>query len=170
MSMKRVTSSSFVRAQRPGSRGLSLAEMLVAIFVVAVGILGTVSALWFGIRSERFSERRTNAVFQGRELINNIRSNGYAFNPLYTTPGSDLNDGDYDNDADDNGPRRPFNDPPFANHFPNNPFNFRRRVEIKRLSTDSNNHLSHMAAIKVSVYWDEGSTERKVVLWAYQRQ
>lgn len=144
--------------------------MLVAIFVVAVGILGTVAALWFGIRSERYSERRTNAVYQGRELLNNIRSNGYAFNPTYMAAGSDLNDGNYDNDGDDTGTQKAFNAPPFQNHFPNNPFNFRRRVEMKRLSTDPNNHLSRMAAIKVDVFWDEGNSQRKVTLWAYQRQ
>ena len=83
---------------RKTERGFTLAELLVAIFVVAVGILGTISALWYGIRSEKYADRRANAVFQARELLNNIRSNSYAFDATYLAANSDLNDGDYDND------------------------------------------------------------------------
>ena len=144
-----------------------MAEVLIAIFVVAVGVLGTVASLWYGIRSERYSERRTNAVSQARELMNVIRANNWAFNPAVLAT---LNDGDYDNDGDDWASTRPFNAAPLANYFPNNPFNFQRRVEIKRLSTDPNNYLNTMAAIKVSVVWEEGPARKRIDLWAYHRQ
>lgn len=152
-----------------------MAEMLVAIFVVAVGILGTVAALWYGIQSERYSDRRTTAVFQGRELINAIRANNYAFNPLYmpATPASqrtDLNDGDYDDDNDDENIMRAFNEPPFANQFPNNPFNLQRHVEMKYLSSDNTNYLSKLAAIKVQVVWEEAGVKKHITLWTLQRQ
>lgn len=150
--------------------GLSLAELLVAIFVVAVGVLGTVSALWYGIRSEKYSERRANAVFQGREMLNAIRSGNYPFIAGYMTIGSALNDGSYDNDGDDNGPRKPFNAAPFGNLYPTNPHNFQRRVEMKRLSSDPNSHLNDLAAIKVTMFWNEGRGDKKVTLWAYHRR
>ena len=157
--------------KKRNNRGLSMVELLTAIFVVSVGILGTVSALWYGIRSEKNSERRTHAVFQARELINVLRSNNYPFaNPANLVVGSDINDGDIDNDGDDSGPRKPFNAPPFTTHFPNNPFNFERRIEMKQLSTDPNSHLSNMAAIKVTVYWVQGNSEKEVTLWAYHRR
>ena len=161
----------FVLHRKRRDRGLSMVELLIAIFVVSVGILGTVSALWYGIRSEKNSERRTHAVFQARELINILRSDNYPFvNPANLVIGSDVNDGDIDDDSDDNGPRKPFNAPPFANHFSSNPFNFERRIEMKQLSTDPNSHLSKMAAIKVTVYWVQGNSEKEVTLWAYHRR
>lgn len=157
--------------QKQSRRGLSMVELLIAIFVVSVGILGTVSALWYGIKSERQSERRAHAVFQARELINVIRAGNYPFsNPANLVIGSDVNDGDIDNDSDDNGPRKPFNATPFGNEFPNNPFNFERRIEMKQLSTDPTNHLSNVVAIKVSVFWNEGDSLKEVTLWAYHRR
>jgi type II secretory pathway pseudopilin PulG len=150
--------------------GLSLVELLIAIFVVSVGILGTLSALWYGIRSEKYSERRSVAIFQARELISQIRANNYPFNPTYIAAGSDLNDGDYDNDGDDGGAQRPFNHSPFSNDFPNNPFNFQRRVEMKQLSNNPDSHLFNMAAIKVTVFWPEGGAEKRVTLWSYHRR
>ncbi len=146
-------------------------ELMIAIFVVSVGILGTISALWYGIKSEKQSERRSHAVFQARELINILRSGNYPFsNPANLVVGSDVNDGDIDNDADDSGSRKPFNAPPFGNHFPENPFNFQRRIEMKQISNDPNSHLSNMAAIKVTVFWNEGRSDKEVTLWAYHRK
>lgn len=146
-----------------------MVELLIAIFVIGVGILGTLAALWFGIRSERYSERRSNAVFQGRELMNAIRTSGFAQLPTYLAVGSTLNDGSYDNDADDNGPQRAFNATPFQNHFPNNPFNFRRRVEMKRMGASTSDYLYNVIAIKVTVFWDEGGQQKQLVLRSFQQ-
>ena len=157
--------------KRPKIRGLSMVELLIAIFVVSVGILGTVSALWYGIKSERQSERRAHAVFQARELINVLRAQNYPFSdPANLVVGSVVNDGNIDDDSDDNGPRKPFNAPPFGTEFPNNPFNFERRIEMKQLSNDPNSHLSNMVAIKVTVFWNEADSLKEVTLWAYHRR
>lgn len=157
------------RSRGRWTRGLTLVEVLVAIFVVSVGILGTLSAIWYGIRSERYAERRTTAVFVCRELMNLIRSRNEPFNTgTFPALGSPLNDGNYDDDGDDNGPKRLLNDPPFGNDF-SGAENFRRRIEMKRLSTDPNNHLSDLAAIKVTVFWNEGASEKRVTLWAYHK-
>lgn len=159
------------RNPRSQTRGLTLAELMIAIFVVSVGILGTVSSLWYGIKSEKGSERRTNAVFLGRELANLVRSRNLPFaDPSYFTVGSDINDGNYDSDADDSGPRRAFNAPPFANDFPTNELNYERRIEIKLMSADPNSHLNDIVAIKVTIYWDEGGSRKEAVTWAYHKR
>ena len=159
------------RNSRSQSRGLTLAELMIAIFVVSVGILGTISSLWYGIKSEKGSERRTNAVFLGRELANLVRSRNLPFaDPTYLTIGSAINDGDYDNDADDNGARQPFNAAPFANDFPTNELNFERRIEIKLMSSSANNHLNDIVAIKVTLYWDEGGSRKEATTWAYHKR
>lgn len=159
------------------SRGMSLAELLIAIFVVSVGVLGTVSALWYGIRSEKYSERRANAVFQARELLNAMKSENIPFQGSDTvagvpwlTVGSHLNDGDYDDDSDDGDSRRAFNEFPFGNLYQTNEFNFQRQVEMKLLSTDTDNYLNNICAIKVSLYWNEGRHEKEVTLWGYSRR
>lgn len=154
---------------RERRRGLSLVELLVAIFVVAVGLLGTVSALWYGIRSEKYSDRRTNAVYQAREMINQIKRKDYPFitDPAIVTA---LNDGDYDDDSDDNGPRQAFNAFPFANFYTSNPYNFQRRVEMKLMSTDPNSHLNDLAAIKVTLWWNEGGSEKHLTLYGMHRR
>lgn len=158
------------------ARGVSLVELLIAIFVIAVGVLGTVSALWYGIRSEKYSERRANAVFQARELINAIRAGNYPFTfdtnegVPFIQVGSSLNDGDIDDDSDDNSSRREFNEFPFGNLYPTNQFNFQRRVEMKLLSNDPNDYRNDLVAIKVSLFWNEGRHEKEVTLWGYHRR
>lgn len=151
------------------ARGVSMVELMIAIFVVAVGILGTVSALWYGIRSERYADRRTQAVYQAREMINLIRARNLPFQGTNLTVGSPINDGDYDNDADDESVKKDFNAAPFGNDF-DNKFNFKRHVEMKMMSTDPNNHMSQMVGIKVTLFWVDGSSEKKVTLWAYHRR
>ena len=151
------------------TRGVSLIELLIATFVVSVGVLGTVSALWYGIRSERYSDRRAQAVYQAREMTNLIRTRNLPFLDDNLDPGSDINDGDYDNDGDDNAVWKDFNAAPFADDFTNE-FNFQRHIEMKTMSTDPNSHLSDLVAIKVILKWVEGSTEKEVKLWAYHRR
>lgn len=155
-------------AHKPHS-GLSMVELLIAIFVVSVGVLGTISALWYGIRSERYSERRTHAIYQARELMNIIRARNEPFNNDHLVLGSDLNDGDYDNDADDGLVRKPFNAPPFTSDF-DNEFQFERSVEMKLVSTNPNDHRSKLVALKVMLFWNEGDQEKKVTLWTYHRR
>ncbi len=153
--------------------GFTLIEVLIAIFVVSVGVLGTMSALWYGIRSERYSERRTAAVFVVREMLNQIRSQNLPFTTsTFPAVGSELNDGSFDDDSDDSGPKRAFNAPPFANttSFGNTTESFQRRIEMKRLSTNENDYRSTIAAVKVSLFWNEGASEKKVTLWAYHRK
>lgn len=155
-----------MKSVRREERGLTLVEVLVAIFVVSVGVLGTSAVLWYAIKGERNAERRTQAVYWAREMLNTIQAQNLPFvsgNP--PAPPAPLNDGDYDSDGDDNGPRRAFNAPPFENSFPN--LNFERRIEMKVLSTDNNSHLSQIAAIKVTLFWNEGAKQKQVTIWGY---
>ncbi len=150
-------------------RGLSLVEVLIAVFVVSVGTLGAVSALWYGIKTEKYAERRSSAVFLGREMLNLIRSRNLPFLPTVPPVGDPINDGDYDDPGDDNGARRPYNAPPFSNDFDTD-FNFERRIEMKLMSSNPNNHLSQMAGIKVTLYWVEGGAQKEVTLWGFHRR
>ncbi len=154
--------------RKKSSQGLSLVEVMIAVFVVSVGVLSTSSVLWHSIRAERNSSRRSQAVYWGREMLNLVRSRNLPFQPTIPPVGTDLNDGDYDDPGDDNGPRRAFNAPPFASDFDD--LNFERRIEMKLLSEDPNSHLNEVAAIKVTLFWNEGESDKQVTLWAYHRR
>ncbi|HIB67628.1 MAG TPA: hypothetical protein EYO33_21650 [Phycisphaerales bacterium] len=149
--------------------GLSMIEVLIAIFVVSMGVLGTISSLWYGIKSERHSERRTQAIYQARELLNLIRARNEPFNNNHLDLGSNLNDGNYDDDSDDGRVRRAFNAAPFASDL-SDEFNFQRSVEMKILDTNASSHRSRMVAIKVMLFWTEGDQEKMVTLWTYHRR
>ncbi len=148
--------------------GLSLAEVMVAVFVVGVGVLATASVLFYAIGAAGDAERRTQAVYWGREMLDLIRARNLPFQPGIPTAPDPINDGDYDNDADDSGPQQAFNAPPFTNDFPDN--NFTRRIEMKQLPNDPNHHLYQVAAIKLTLYWNEGEKENKVTLWTYHQR
>lgn len=160
---------SFLHRTNKHHLGMTLMEVMVAITVTAVGIMATMASLWFGVKSERYSERRTHAVFQARELLSVIRT--YANVESYLAAGSEFNDGSYDNDSDDLDPARqqPFNATPLANYFPNNPYNFRRHVEMKRLAPlTGNDYRKGVIGIKVILFWDEGGHEKHLILKGYR--
>lgn len=149
-------------------RGFSLTEVLISTFVVSVGVLGTSSALYYGVRAQKETGRRTLAAYWGREMINLIRARNLPFQPTVPAVGTPLNDGNYSSAVDDDGPKRAFNEPPFTNDFPN--VNFQRRIEMKMLSTDMNHHLSSVAAIKLTMFWNEGGSKKTLTLWSYHRK
>lgn len=148
--------------------GFSLTEVLISTFVISIGILGTSSAVYYGVRAQKETGRRTLAAYWGREMLQLIRSRNLPFQPAVPTVGSPLNDGNYDSAADDNGPRRAFNAPPFSNDFPD--VNFERRLEMKLLSNDPNSYKSQIAAIKLTLYWNEGGTAKSLTMWSYHRK
>jgi type IV pilus modification protein PilV len=55
-------------------RGFSLTEVLIAIAVIAVGLLGTTAALLYGVRGQTVSGRHTQAMNSARQLMEFIRS------------------------------------------------------------------------------------------------
>ena len=156
------------REQVRQRRGFSLTEVLISTFVVSIGILGTSSAVYYGVRAQKETGRRTLAAYWGREMISLIRARNLPFQPGLPAVGSALNDGNYDSQADDSGPRRAFNAAPFANDFPN--VNFQRRIEMKMLSTDPANYLSQVAAIKLTLFWNEGGSAKSLTMWSYHRK
>ena len=122
---------------------------------------------------DAFGRRRLAIV---GELLNAIRAQNLPFGSSdvtgtpYLQLGSELNDGDYDDDSDDGAVRREFNDAPFGNIYPTNQYNFKRSVEMKRLSNDPNDYRFEMVAIKVSLYWNEGRHDKEVTLWGYTKR
>ncbi|MCA9795907.1 MAG: hypothetical protein KC910_29065 [Candidatus Eremiobacteraeota bacterium] len=141
---------------------------MVAIFVASIGLLGTASVLWYSLKAEKGAEQRLQAVFWAREMLNTIRARNLSFQPDIPRIPDPINDGNYDDDSDDEGPRRAFNAAPFAEDFPD--LNFQRRIEMKRVSSDPLSHMYNVAAIKVTLFWSDGERTRSVTLCGYHRR
>ncbi len=152
-------------------RGFSLLEVLIATAVLSIGILGIISVFYFSIRSEQTAQRRTDAIFWAREVLDTIRTRNLAFqaNPWPPPIGSSINDGNYDDPTDDASVKKPLDAVPFGNDFPDNT-NFTRHIEIKRVSNNSNDYRYNLAAIKVTIFWEENGRDHSVTVYGYQER
>jgi type IV pilus assembly protein PilV len=55
--------------------GFSLVEVLVALLVLSIGLLGLASLQTFGLRYNQQSYQRTQAVYQAYDVVDRIRAN-----------------------------------------------------------------------------------------------
>lgn len=142
-------------------RGFSLVEMLVGVAVIAMGLLGLVAALAYGVRASRSSELSSLAVGHAVHLIELIRSRNLDFGGYSVPPNSSSGIND------PTGTRRALNAYPFSTDF--EPSSFERHIEMTRVGT-SGDYLYDVMSIKVTVYWDEGGQERSVEFEALHKK
>ncbi len=152
--------------------GFSQVELLIAVAVLAVGILGVFASFAFGLQSTRFSGQMSQAIAWNRQLIEMIRVRNLAFSPDIPPSGSGLNDPALTSGVDPEATFRSLRDlnaPPFLNDLPLGT-GFKRRIQIRRLSPDANDYHNRIAEITVTVYWMDGGRLREVTLKALHRQ
>lgn len=70
------------------SRGFTLVEVLVALALLAVGLLGTALLLVGSLRDTRHALEHTQAVNLAGEMVDRIRANAAAGNAYDTTDGT----------------------------------------------------------------------------------
>lgn len=131
-------------------RGYSLIELLVAIGVLAVGLLSIYASLTYSLKASRHSDQTSQAVALNRQIMDLVRSR-------QLTPTPEL------------AQRRRVDAPPFADDIAGDP-PFERQVEIAPVSTDASRPESRLRRIKVTIFWMEEGGERNVVFEGYQRQ
>ncbi len=144
-------------------RGFTLAELMVSLGVIAIGIVGLASSLYFGFIQSQHGDRISKATQQARVLIETTRGNSLSSNSEYLNLGtnlprtdSGLNDDFEVNSFDD---ARPLYDPPFdveISHLmpPQETSRFRRRITLERtgLAGEVGENLLRMS---VTIYWQE---------------
>lgn len=58
-----------MRKKRRSTRGFTIAEILIAIMVITVALLGTIAAIAFGLRASRLGGQNTVAIQINRKVI-----------------------------------------------------------------------------------------------------
>jgi len=73
--LRRASAPRAIRAARPRAAGFSLVEVLVAMFVVAMGILALAGLLQASTRYAKMSELRSTATLLANDIADRIRAN-----------------------------------------------------------------------------------------------
>lgn len=153
------------------SPGFSLAEVLIALFILTVGILGVMATLFWATRNSDSGKVVTEATSLARTISETIRLRGVAY-PFPT---------EY-NDAVT--VRKAITAPPFnslvnevyldsikgqggtsgAQDMQSNLDRFQRNISLKQVTTASDSHLAKMCQLTVKIYWKEKERERHVSL------
>lgn len=135
-------------------KGFSLAEVMIAMMVIVVGISGVTHVLWWGKQNERGGSLMTEATNHARTLMETIIGQGLIAGNSWPGAGSGLFDSSND--------RSPVFAPPLAGGAANlsssNLDGFTRNVRCERLSDlngTSGSSEESLALVVVRVYWQE---------------
>lgn len=150
---------------RRRGRAFTLVEILVALGVLAIGILGVTAVFIFGISSTEHGKNLSKATTYGRDILEIIRTHGLI--PLAGTIPPPASSG--------------LNDPPSArvalNQSPHGSFaqampantGFFRNIKTERASTDPTSHLYNVYKVTVTIYWKEKGVERSMEMTAFAK-
>ncbi|MBM4073169.1 MAG: hypothetical protein FJ271_30240 [Planctomycetes bacterium] len=138
--------------------GFSQVEILVAVAVLSIGILGVCATFAFALRAESQAGALTEAVGYARTMTELIRVNNLPFKQPVQP---ELLDGA--------NTRRALNEAPFASDLPaGTPFT--RNISVQLRSNQSGNYLNTVARITVTIFWYDRGTERRYALVSEHRQ
>lgn len=145
--------------------GFSLIEVLVAMFVISVGIMGVMAALFWGVQHSDSGKIVTEASTIARTIAETVRLQGVK-RPFNTW----ANDPPAARVAVDavpfNGPNSPYlnviKGPNTANT-QSSLARFQRNISLVELSPPSTtSHLGSLARLSVKIYWREEALSRQV--------
>lgn len=139
--------------------GFSLAEVMIAILVIVIGLAGVTASLVYGVKNSK----------RGREVSESSQISRAVFEYMQNTNLIDMADLDRptewpDEDSginDKEEERRLLNDPPFGGVYfrPEYVAQYRRNIKIERVSNDITSHRHKLARVTVRIYWSEGPIE-----------
>jgi len=151
-----------------GSRkkGFSLVEVLIALLVLSIGVLGVTGMFYYISRSITYGGKYSQALNYTREIIDNIRSQQRI---TFSGGSMSVSGGVINFYAPPNAGAVKVNASPFTSLFNGDAEagNFYRVVSVNQLA--SSGYQSEIAVITVQVYWREKEW-KNVELSAYYRQ
>ena len=151
-------------------RGFSLVEVLLALFVMTVALLGTAAALHFSMGGVLHGSLVTEASSNARALLEVMLAENRAFSTsALPDSGSGLNDGP--------GVTRALNAPPFQlNDYQfSSSSRYQRHIEVQNYSRASDSGAARawkddVRQISVSILWTESSHPRSLSLRGLSRR
>ncbi|MCD6528412.1 prepilin-type N-terminal cleavage/methylation domain-containing protein [bacterium] len=153
------------------NKGFTFLEVIFAIFIMIIGIVGALIAVQYGTSSATQAKARLTAAYlaqEGIEIIRNIRDTNWIEQRVASTTWDEgLDEGDYEADYKDTETEYPslnFCPPPcnyndlsflkkanedFYNYDTGEVTQFKRKITIEKPATST-------LKVSVTVYWDEG--------------
>lgn len=152
--------------RRTSTRGFSQVEVLIAVFVLSVGILGVLGAFAYGMEASNHSARLSEAVGYARQLVELVRSRNLPFQgSLPPAASSGLNDASSTTWSS----LKELHAAPFAVDLPPNT-GFRRLIQVSRVSNTVTDYRYDIARIRVVVFWREKNRQKQFELVAEHRK
>ncbi len=139
--------------------GFSLAELLIAMFIVVVGLAGVTAALAYGVKNSTRGRDLAEATQVARTFFEAIQGNSLIdsveMDEEWPGPESMINDPPE--------VRRLLNEAPFGsvNFTPNQVTRFRRNIAVERVAEPTDGHRSSLARVTVKVTWQDAQGEHK---------
>lgn len=140
-----------------------MAELLIALVIIAIALLGLISALAYGMRANEGAERRSQALNYARMLMGEIKRNAALPSPdswVWDTPPTGLFDSS-DTDHTTALDAAPFD----TGLFPPDTRMTRNIMVVQPLA--SSGHRSRLARVRVRVFWEKNGVEKDVELVGY---
>ena len=127
-------------------RAFSLAEVIVAIGVLAVALMAIAGAVIYSTRMEGRAGRATEALHYANQIIDLSKLyNLPKVAPIHDPPAA----------------RRPVNAPPYDQEIYANDL-FRRNVRMTWVNSSSGDYRNELYQVDVTIYWFERSKEESL--------
>jgi prepilin-type N-terminal cleavage/methylation domain-containing protein len=142
-----------IRHRKNPKRGFSLAEVMIAILVIVIGLAGVTAALVYGIQNST----RGKYISESTQIARTIFEYTQATNLVDTTsPGEPFPTAD-SGINDPPAARRLLTQAPFGGLaiIPNRVEKYRRNITVERVSDTITNHRYYLARVTVRVYWED---------------
>lgn len=141
--------------------GFTLVEVMISIALLAVALLGVMGSIAYGTRNSTSGEELSEASHLARSILTYVQEatliDSIETELAWPSNGSGL--------ADDDSTFRQLDDPPIGNGLRFEPIQlekFRRRIQSRRVSNDSQNYRYKLAQVSVTIFWTAKDRERKV--------
>ncbi len=151
--------------------GMTLVEVMLAVAILSIAILGTMASVAYGARGGQHGTNVADATNYARNLLDFCDQEGKAYQVVAADPATSRDSSGY-NDSDST--TRPLNDPPFNNISYGLPSHsrFRRNIQIDNYKTPSDaagNWKATIRQVTVTVSWFDAGSSRKVVVKGFSR-
>ncbi|MFA5508748.1 MAG: prepilin-type N-terminal cleavage/methylation domain-containing protein [Vulcanimicrobiota bacterium] len=139
--------------------GFSLAEVMIAILVIVIGLAGVTAALVYGIRNSTRGKYISESTQLARTYLEYTQNTGLLDSSSpgepWPTSESGINDAPQD--------RSLLNAPPFGglSFIPDRVEKYRRNIRVERLADDPDNHRYNLARVTVNIYWNDTQGEHR---------